>query len=98
MEKEAPKKLSGADDAKGWAGAQEEDIWVPPSLAGRNGNVAVQAVVGGENQSAKIQRSGRGSDGVCKRHKQTEPPWSACEKVPRVAVTGAGAGAGGIVT
>lgn len=38
----------------------------------------------------KIQRSGRRSDGVCERDKQTEHPWSACKKAPRVAVTGAG--------
>ncbi|WP_217997169.1 hypothetical protein, partial [Aeromonas salmonicida] len=30
--------------------------------------------------------SGR-SDGVCERDKQTEHPWSACQKAPSVTVT-----------
>ena len=41
-----------AGDAQGRAGALEEDIGVSPSLAGGNGDVSVQAVAGGENQSA----------------------------------------------
>ena len=45
---------------------------VSPSLTGKDSDVSVQAVAGGENQSAKIQWSGKVSDGVCKRHKQTE--------------------------
>lgn len=39
-------------DAQGRASGLEEDIGVSPSLAGRDGDVSVQAVVGGENQSA----------------------------------------------
>ena len=46
-----PRKLC-AGDAQGRAGALEEDIGVSPSLAGGNGDVSVQAVAGGENQSA----------------------------------------------
>lgn len=43
-----------------------EDIGESPQLAGREGDVLFQTVVGGENQSAKIQwPSGRGN-GVCK--------------------------------
>lgn len=53
----------------------------------RDGDVSVQAIAGGENQSAKIQRSGRGSDDVCERDKQTEQPWSARQTTPSVAVT-----------
>ncbi len=39
----------GAYDSKG---ALEEDIGASPPLAGRDGNVSVQAVAGGKNQSA----------------------------------------------
>lgn len=60
-------------------------IGLSPSLAGRDSNVSVQAVDGGENQSAEIQRSGRGNDGVLERDKQTEQPWSASRKAPNVA-------------
>lgn len=34
------------------AGALEEDIGVSPLLTGRDGDVSVQAVIGGENQPA----------------------------------------------
>ncbi len=50
-------------------------------------NEAVWVVDDGQNQSANIQRSGGGSDGVCERNKQTEHPWTACQKAPSVAVT-----------
>ena len=43
---------SRAGDAQGRAGALEEDIGVSPSLAGRDGDVSVQAIASGENQSA----------------------------------------------
>ena len=76
-----------AGDAKGRAGALEEDIGVSPSLVGRNCDVAVQTVDSVQNQSARIQLSGRRSDGVCECDKQTEYPWSACKKAPSVVVT-----------
>ena len=59
---------------------------VSPSLAGRDGDVSVQAANDGQNQSANIQRSGRGSDGVCECDKQTEQAWSASQKAPSVTV------------
>jgi len=65
----------------------EEDVGISPALTGRDGDVSVQAVDGGQNQSANIQRSGRGSDGVCWCNQQTEHPWSACQKAPSVTVT-----------
>ena len=65
----------------------EEDIGVSPSLVGRNGDVPVQTVDGGQNHATKIQRSGGRSDGVCKRDKQIEYPGSACQTAPSVAVT-----------
>ncbi len=34
-----------------------------------------------------MQRSSRGSDGVCWCNQQTEHPWSTCQKAPSVAVT-----------
>ena len=52
MEKRTRKKGRGAGDAQGRTGAQEEDIGVSPSLTGRDSNVSVQAVAGGENQPA----------------------------------------------
>lgn len=76
--------MNGAGDMQGRVCALEDGA---PSLAGRDGDVSVQAIAGGENQSAKIPRSGRGSDDVCERDKQTEQPWSARQTTPSVAVT-----------
>jgi hypothetical protein len=72
---------------KGRAGALEEDIGVSLSLVGRNSNIAVQKVEGGQNQSVQLQRSSKRNDGVYERDKQTEHPWYACKKAPSVAVT-----------
>jgi len=77
----------GADDVKGLAGAQEEDIGVSPSLVGVNRGIPVQTVHCGQNHATKIQRSGRKSDGVCERDKQIEYTGSTCQKAPSVAVT-----------
>ncbi len=52
MEKGTPKKLGRTGDAQGRAGELEGDIGVSPSLAGKDGDVSVQAVAGGENQPA----------------------------------------------
>ncbi len=57
--------LCDAVNTQGRAGALEEDVRVPSSFVGRDGDISVQAVDDGQNQSANIQRSGRGSDGVC---------------------------------
>lgn len=42
----------GAGDAQGRADSLKEDVGVSPSLADRDGNVALQAVDDGKNQSA----------------------------------------------
>ncbi len=76
-----------AGDAQGRAGALEEDIGVSPSFAGRDSDVPVQTVNGRPNHPAKIQWSSGRSDGVSERDKQTEHPWSACQKAPSVTVT-----------
>jgi hypothetical protein len=38
---------------EGSAGTMEEDIWILPTLAGKNGNASVQPVTSRQNQSAK---------------------------------------------
>lgn len=88
-------QISG--DAKGRADAQEEGLEVSPSFTGEGGNVSIQAVAGGQNQSAKIPRSSRRRDGVCERDKHTEHPWSASRTAPSVAVTW-GFGSHGLLT
>lgn len=87
MGKGTPEKCGSAGDAQGRAGALGEDIGVSPSFAGRDGDVPVQTADGGKNQSAEIQRPSGGSNGVCECDKQTEHPWSACQKAPSVTVT-----------
>lgn len=72
---------------QGGAGALEDDVGISPALAGRDCDVSVQAVDDGQNQSANIQRSGRGGDGVCGCNQQTEHSWYASQKAPSVAVT-----------
>lgn len=39
------------------------------------------------SQRRRLQLSCGGNDGVCERNKQTEHPWSVCQKDPSVAVT-----------
>lgn len=41
-------------DVQRRAGSLEDDVGVSSSLSGRDSNVSVSAVVGGHNQSAKI--------------------------------------------
>ncbi len=53
-----------------------EDIGISPSLGRRDGNISIQAVDDGPNQSANIQRSGGGSDGVCERRTTLRLPVS----------------------
>lgn len=65
-------------DEGGWKvrehSAEKRRVWYVP----------VQVAAGGENQSANRPRSGRGSDGVCGRDKQTQYPWFACQKAQSV--------------
>lgn len=58
---------------QGRVGAEEEDIGLSPSLTVGDSHASAQAVDGGKNQFVQIQWSGRGSDDVCERDKQTDP-------------------------